>query len=102
MARINQMRIVLILKVSCPTNITPFRAISLCNILYKIIAKMLVNHLQKVLHLCVDESQNGFVPGRLIFDNIVVAYEILNSMRRKRFERKGSFALKLDMSKMYD
>ncbi|KAA3461907.1 reverse transcriptase [Gossypium australe] len=72
-----------------------FRPISLCNILYKIISKMLVNMFQKVLHYCIDEANNAFVPGRLIT-------KVLHSMKKKRIGNEGSFALKLDMSKTYD
>lgn len=101
-AEINQTRIVIIPKLSCPTQMSHFRPISLCSILYKLIAKMLVNRFQKVLHLCIDEAHSAFIPGRLITDNIIATYENLHSLRKKRFSGEGSFALKVDMSKEYD
>ncbi|XP_012483050.1 uncharacterized protein LOC105797658 [Gossypium raimondii] len=45
-------------------------------------------------------NHTTFVLGRLISDNIVAAYEILYFMKNKRFGKEGSFALKLDMSKV--
>lgn len=42
------------------------------------------------------------VSRRLITDNIIAAYDNMHSMRRKRIGGEGSFALKLDISKVYD
>lgn len=62
---------------------------------------MAVNRFQRVLHLCIDETQGAFVLNRQITDNILIAYEIMHSFKKRR-SREVSFALKLDMSKAYD
>lgn len=61
LSEINSTWIVLIPKVSNSLHMNQFRPISLCNILYKIISKMLVNRLQSVIHCCIDEAQSVFV-----------------------------------------
>lgn len=63
---LNSTNIVLIPKISNPINMSHFRPISLCNVLYKILAKVIVNRFRKVIGKCVDEAQSAFVPGRLI------------------------------------
>lgn len=42
------------------------------------------------------------MPSHLITNNILVAYEILHSFRQKCLGKKGSMALKLDMSNAHD
>nr|XP_023924073.1 uncharacterized protein LOC112035482 [Quercus suber] len=43
-----------------------------------------------------------FVPGRLIINNVLVAYETLHAMHSQKKGKKGAFALNLDISKAYD
>ncbi|KAA3468408.1 reverse transcriptase [Gossypium australe] len=99
---INKTNIVLLPKVSSPTNISQFRPISLCNVIYKVIAKAIANRLRVVLHKCIDSAQSAFVSGRLITDNVLLAYEILHTLKNKKIGKRGLMAVKLDMSKAYD
>ena len=99
---INHTNIVLIPKVKNPEKISDFRPISLRNVIYKIISKVLANRLKQVLPHVISPTQSVFVLGRLIMDNVLVAYETLHTMHCRKKGKKRSLALKLDISKAYD
>ncbi|KAL5555386.1 hypothetical protein UlMin_037622 [Ulmus minor] len=96
------MLITLLPKVKCPTHITKFRPISLCNVLYKIISKMLATRMRLVMDSIISEEQSAFIPGRLISDNAIIGFECIHALKRRRSKKKDFLALKLDMAKAYD
>lgn len=99
---INKTFLVLIPKCKNPTTPKDFRPISLCNVLVKIVTKAIANRLKRVLPKIIDEEQSAFIQGRLITDNALIAMEFFHWMKKKIKGKKGTMALKLDMSKAYD
>ncbi|KAL0455541.1 UNVERIFIED_CONTAM: hypothetical protein Slati_0893300 [Sesamum latifolium] len=98
--QVNSTLISLIPKVANPTSVTEFRPISCCNVLYKIITKVIVQRMRTVLDLLISPSQNAFVPGRSIGDNILLAQELFHGYNQQHLPPRC--ALKVDLRKAYD
>lgn len=100
--RVNATNIALIPKIKNPSKAADFRPIALCNVIYKLVSKAVVMRLKDYLPGIITENQSAFVPGRLITDNALIALEVFHSMKHRNKSRKGTMAMKLDMSKAYD
>ena len=70
--------------------------------LYKIISKVIANHLKPLLNSIVSKTQSAFIADRLITDNILIAFESLHYMKTSSSGKEGFMTLKLDISKAYD
>lgn len=99
---LNYTNIVLIPKKDNVDDMKDLRPIALCNVLYKVLAKVLANRLKGILPDIITDNQSAFVPGRNITDNVLVAFELLHYMKQKKKGAEGEVALKLDVSKAYD
>ncbi|XP_024016341.1 uncharacterized protein LOC112089817 [Eutrema salsugineum] len=100
--RLNQTNICLIPKKDKPRAMVEFRPISLCNVSYKIISKLMCNRLKRVLPNLISETQSAFMARRLITDNILLAQENFHALRTNPVCRESFMAIKTDMSKAYD
>lgn len=99
---INETIIFLICKVVKTREMTQFRPISFCRVIYKIVAMVWANRLKCCLPKCISQNQTAFVPGRMIHDNILIAHETVHYLQSSKNGPNKGFVVKLDMSKAYD
>lgn len=101
LSEINKTHITLIPKINAPITPKNFRPISLCNVIYKIIAKSLAERIKHHLPHVIHPSQSAFVQGKHKASNIIIAQEIIHSFNLKNWKQKAFF-LKLDLAKAFD
>lgn len=97
----NQTLITLIPKIDNPSSPVHFRPIALCNVIYKILTKVIANRLRSILPYMISANQSSFVPGRQTIDNAIVLQEVIHSMNQLHGE-KGYMVIKLDLEKAFD
>ena len=97
----NDVVITLIPKVDLVVNLKQWRPISLCNVFYKTITKILAWRLRPVIKKLIHPCQCSFIPHRNCGDNIILARKVVHTMRTKR-SGKGWLAIKVDLEKVYD
>ena len=102
MSNINRTNITLVPKINNPSKMTDFRPISLSNVVYKLVAKVLANRLKVLLPHIISENQSVFLLERLIYDNVLVAFELMHYLEQIKEGKENFMAVKLDMSKAYD
>lgn len=56
-----------------------YQPISCCNVIYKIISKIIANRLKKILPSFNAPNQLAFVKGRLLMENILLATELVTT-----------------------
>lgn len=81
---------------------TELRPIFLCNMVIKIITKLLANRIKEMLDTVVSENESAFILRRLISNNVMISYEVTHDLKRKRRGNDGHMVLKIDMSKTFD
>lgn len=92
--------ITLVPKVDSPSSVKDYRPIACCNVIYKLISKILTNRLAAVIGEVVDAAQAGFIPGKNIADNILLATELMKGYTHKYISPRC--LIKVDLKKAYD
>ena len=91
--------IALIPKTEDSNSLDKYRHIALCNIIYKIVSKVIALRLKPMLPLIISPEQSGYVEGRQITDGIILTHEIIHSLKQTK---KPGMLLKIDLSKAFD
>lgn len=99
-ATVNCAIVTLIPKYTYDKTMKYMRHIACCITFYKIISKFLTFRLSKVINVVVDDNQSDFLPGKVIHDNIIMAYERVKGYNRKYISPRC--AIQMDSKKAYD
>lgn len=97
---INCTTLTILPKVPNPSTIKDYRPIVCCTVLCKLISKVLASRIQKVIASVISDTQSGFIPGRKIVDNVIVAHELVQAYNRKNISPRCM--IKVDIQKAYD
>lgn len=101
LAALNRTTVVLISKTQSAFLFNQLRPISLCNIVYKIFAKILVSHIRPLLLKLISPNQAAFSRGRQIGENSILVNEIVRHLKNKKGDT-GYIRIKFDLHKAYD
>lgn len=77
-----------------------FRPIACCNVLYKVVSKIIANRLKGVLPRIVLENQSAFIKGRLLMENVLLASELVKDYHKEDISPRC--VMKIDISKAFD
>lgn len=77
-----------------------YRPIANCNLLYKVISKILARRLKTIFPDAIEPNQTAFIKGRLLLENVLLASELVNGYHRTTLSNRAT--IKLDISKAFD
>ena len=96
----NTTAITLIPKVQGADKMSQFRPVSCCTTVYKIIARLIKQKLKLFIRDAVQGNQVGFVQGRLLCENVLLASELVTNFHAVGDTTRG--CLQVDLAKAYD
>lgn len=77
-----------------------YRPISCCNVLYKVVSKILANRLKQILPRIISENQSAFVKGRMLMENVILASELVKDYHKESISPRC--VMTIDISKAFD
>ncbi|XP_074321471.1 uncharacterized protein LOC141658117 [Silene latifolia] len=100
LTQVNSTVLTLVPKKTRPVSVADFRPIACCNVVYKIISKVMCNRLVPILPNIVSVTQSAFIKGRAIADNILICHDLVRLYNRKACSPRC--IIKVDLKKAYD
>ena len=80
LAQVNHTLLYLIPKKTIPATFDDYHPITFCNVIYRIISKLLANKLKPLLSKLIDNNQSAFINGRRITNSIHLAHELCHNL----------------------
>lgn len=77
-----------------------YRPIACCNVLYKVVSKIIANRLKLLLPRIISDNQSAFVKGRLLMENVLLAKELVKEYHKDTISPRC--VMKIDISKAFD
>lgn len=97
---VNSTILALIPKKDDATKMGDYRPISCCNVLYKVLSKILANRLKQILPKFISTNQSAFVKDRLLMENVLLASELVKCYHKTTISSRC--AVTIDISKAFD
>lgn len=97
---VNSTILALIPKKTPAQTMKDFRPIACCNLVYKVLSKLLSNRLKKILPEAIEPNQCAFIKGRLLMENVCLANEIVKGYHLDSSTDRS--IIKFDISKAFD
>ena len=97
---INSTILALIPKKTVAQEMRDYRPIACCNVIYKVVSKIIANRLKLILPRIIAENQSAFVKGRLLMENVLLASELVKDYHKDSISSRC--AMKIDISKAFD
>lgn len=77
-----------------------YRPISLCNVIYKVISKIIAKRLKMLLPQFISDNQSAFVKDNLLIENVLLATELVKDYHKDSVSTRCE--IKIDISKAFD
>lgn len=97
---INATILSLVPKTTDAEKMSDFRPIACCNVLYKVVSKLIARRLKATLPEAIELNQCAFVEGRLLLENVLLATKLVKDYHKGSVTSRS--AIKLDISKAFD
>ena len=97
---VNSTILALIPKKTDSMEMKDYRPIACCNVLYKVVSKILANRLKILLPRLITENQSAFISGRLLMENVLLASELVKEYHKESISPRC--VMKIDVSKAFD
>lgn len=77
-----------------------FRPIACCNVVYKVISRIMAKRLKNILPQAIELNKCAFVQGRWLLENVLLATEVVKDYHKPTISSRS--AIKFDISKAFD